>query len=143
MNQKMYYQTIHKIITAGHRITDRLNKLLKLSGTTEPQYNVLQILSAAKEEALNLDEIQAGMVQPNSNVSRIVDKLLARGLVTRTECLENRRKKDIKLTEQGWDYLKDLNKVVAEFHTPMTGKLNDEELFTLKKLISKLMDEKS
>ncbi len=138
MKEDTYFEAVHKIITAGHMITDSINRLLKSSGSTEPQYNVLQILSIKKDEALTVDQIQDGMVQRNSNVSRIVDKLLANGLVTRIECAENRRKKDIKITKEGLEYLKELNLVVEYYHSPMMEKLEKKELESLKFLISKL-----
>ena len=141
MNKDTYYKSVHKIITAGHMITDSINRLLKSSGSTEPQYNVLQILSYKKDEALTIDQIQEGMVQRNSNVSRIVDKLLANGLVSRTECAENRRKKDIKITENGLEYLKELNMIVESFHSTMMEKLDEKELKKLKDLITKLISD--
>ena len=139
MSMNTYYESIHRIITTGHIITDSINKLLKTLGSTEPQYNVLRILIDANNKPLTLDKIQENMVQRNSNVTRIVDKLLTNGLVTRTECKENRRKKDIIITPWGLEYLKQLDGIVDRFHEPMKERLNDNELKILMELIDKLI----
>ncbi len=138
MNNKPYYESIHEIIKTGHKITDGINKRLKQSGSTEPQYNVLRILFITINEPITIDKIQEGMVQANSNVTRIIDKLHIKGYVTREECKTNRRKKDIMLTTKGIEYLNTLEKIVEEYHKPMMTKLDIAELSKLKELISKL-----
>jgi MarR family transcriptional regulator, 2-MHQ and catechol-resistance regulon repressor len=135
---KTYFNTILKLITSGHRITDMVNKAMINYGLTEPQYNVLRILYQAGNEPLTVQQVQSGMVQPGSNVTRIVDKLLAKGLVNRTECPTNRRKMDLSLTDKGKDLLKKLDQKVLEIHHPMMSKLTDEEFQQLGSLIDKL-----
>ncbi|MEM7371153.1 MAG: MarR family transcriptional regulator [Bacteroidota bacterium] len=133
-----YYQTIHQIITSGHWITSSVNKELKEFGMTEPQYNVLRILKGAKGKPLTGQEIQANMVQQNSNVTRIIDKLIKLGYVQRQACPSNRRKLDITIQKEGLIILEKLDQKVHQFHQPMTENLTKEELVTLKRLIQRL-----
>ena len=86
-----YFQAIFQIIRTGHWITDQVSRELKEFGITEPQYNVLRILRGAKGEPLTVQRILKSMVQRSSNITRIVDKLLAKGYVNRQECPSNRR----------------------------------------------------
>lgn len=137
MNE-VYFQAIYQIITTGHWITDQVSKELKDFGITEPQYNVLRILRGAKGKPITVQEILDNMVQRSSNITRIVDKLLAKGFAERKECPTNRRKMDITLTKGGLEILKKLDKKVLTFHQPFIHKLNQKELETLKKLIIKL-----
>lgn len=137
MNE-LYFQTIHEIITTGHWITDEVTKALKEFGITEPQYNVLRILRGAKGKPVTVGSILDKMVQRNSNITRIVDKLVAKNLAIRTECPTNRRKMDIVITQAGKNILKQLDKKVQAFHAPYFKKLNSKELSTLNKLIQKL-----
>lgn len=137
MNE-VYFQTIYEIITTGHWITDEVTKTLKEYGVTEPQYNVLKILKGAKGEPVTVGEILDNMVQRSSNITRIVDKLVAKNFAKRTECPTNRRKMDIVITPTGLSMLKQLDKKVHVFHKPYFNKLNPEELNTLKSLIQKL-----
>ena len=135
---KEYFHTIHQIITVGHWITDQVSKELKEFGITEPQYNVLRTLKEANGKPATVQDILEKMVQRSSNVTRIVDKLIAKGLVDRKECPSNRRKVDITLTPSGFKFLKKLDKKVEALHQPLMKNLSGEELSTLKKLIQKL-----
>ena len=96
--KKNYFQTIHQIIITGHWITDEVGKALKEFGITEPQYNVLRILSRANGQPITVGKISDGMIQRSSNVTRIIDKLLFKGLVYRQECPTHRRKMDITMS---------------------------------------------
>ena len=133
-----YFQAIFSIITTGHWITDEISRELKEFGMTEPQFNVLRTLKAAKGKPLTVGEILDKMVQRSSNITRIVDKLVAKKYVSRVECPENRRKMDITITKEGVKILKQLDKKVYAFHKPYMDKLSEKELITLKKLILKL-----
>ena len=133
-----YFKTIHQIITTGHWVTHQVSLALKEFGITEPQYNVLRALQEAKGEPLTVEEILSKMVQRNSNVTRIVDKLLTKGYVERKECPSNRRKMDITITDLGIKDLRIFEQKVISFHQPMMDNLTEEELHQLNHLIKKL-----
>ncbi|MDR6238912.1 MarR family winged helix-turn-helix transcriptional regulator [Aureibacter tunicatorum] len=133
----IYLKAIHKLIRTGHWITDCVGAELKEFDITEPQYNVLRILSSSGDEAMTVKEIQDRMVQRSSNVSRIIDKLLAKGYVSRKECQHNRRKMDISMTDEGHSILALLDQKVSAFHKPLKQKLSDEELRALDKILTK------
>lgn len=133
-----YYNAIHQIIVTGHWITDEVGRALKEFNVTEPQYNVLRTLKENKDRPLTVQEIQEGMVQRSSNVTRIIDKLITKGLVTRQECPTNRRKMDINITPEGIEYLKTLDVKVQEFHTPMLERITFEEAQLIQQLVKKL-----
>jgi len=134
----LYLKTIHQLICTGHWITDQVGKELKEFGMSEQRYNVLRILENTNGKPVTVQEIQDEMVQKNSNVTRIIDKLLAKSFVERKECPSNRRKMDITITNEGLTVLKKLDKKVYSFHRPLANNLNKEELETLNKLIIKL-----
>ncbi len=135
---KVYFQTILEIMKTGHWVTDEVTQVLKRHGITEPQYNVLRILQGAKGQPVTVGAISEGMVQRSSNVTRIVDKLVAKQLAHRTECPTNRRKMDIVITPAGLKALEKMDKAVLAFHRPYLAKLSIEELTTLNNLIQKL-----
>lgn len=134
-----YYRAIHNIIKAGHRITDQVSMELKEFDITEPQFNVLRILKGQRGQAITVQEIQSKMVQRSSNVTRIIDKLLAKQLVLRQECASNRRKMDITITPTGLDLLEKLDRKVHIMHKPMFSCLDSEEAKTLTELTSRLI----
>lgn len=136
-----YLEAIFEIIRTGHWITDSVSKELKEFDIYEPQFNVLRILRGAKGKPISVNTILESMVQRSSNVTRIVDKLAAKGLVQRTLSKEDRRKMDIIITDNGLELLKKLDKKVEDFHKPMKNNLTAEEAETLKQLIRKLKGE--
>jgi len=133
-----YLKAIFQLIRAGHWITDRVGQELKEFGITEPQFNVLRILQGSKGVPITILEIQKRMVQRSSNVTRIVDKLIVKGLVDRRECASNRRKMDITITDDGIKQLAVLGQKVYQFHRPMAQNITEEEANTLTELIVKL-----
>jgi len=137
-----YLEAIENIIRTGHWITDQVNQELKDMGISEPQYNVLKILKVKKGQPVTVQEIQEMMVQRTSNVTRIMDKLIEKGLACRDICPANRRKMDNSLTSAGSKLLNQLDKKVYRFHQPMAENLTDEEAKTLTKLIKKLKGDK-
>lgn len=140
MKNNHFYNAIYQIIKTGHWITDSVSHELKAFGISEPQFNVLRILKGQRAAAISVEEITKHMVQRSSNVTRIIDKLLVRGFVTRKECPTNRRKMDVSITEEGGNFLEVLNKKVGDFHEPMIGRLTDKEAQTLTTLIKKLKE---
>ena len=138
LDARIYYPAIHEIIRTGHWITDQVGIELKEFDVTEPQFNVLRILRGQKGKPITVSSILDQMVQRTSNVTRIVDKLNEKGLVTRKECPSNRRKMDILITQKGSDLLMELNRKIHAFHEPLMKNLEAEEAEMLTKLIKKL-----
>jgi len=135
---KTYLRAMLKIVSTGHWLTDSITRELKEFDATEPQFNVLRVLNAKPEIPCSVQEIQHGMMQKSSNVTRIVDKLLKKGYVNRELNEDNRRKVDISITPEGQLFLKKLESRVFAFHEPLHKNLSPEECETLTYLINKL-----
>ena len=92
------------VLTVLHTASGLLSKhrtLLKPHGITPEQFNILRILRGQKGKPIALRDISHRMIDKNSNTSRLVDKLLAKGLVQREACPADRRRVDIVLTASG------------------------------------------
>ena len=135
---KPYYAAIMEIIKTGHAITDSVSRELKEYGIYEPQFNVLRILRGAKGEPLSVNQILERMITKSSNVTRIIDKLEAKGLVSRELCPEDRRRMEVLISPQGLELLKKLDKKVEALHKPMVDNLTQQEAEQLVELIQKL-----
>ena len=55
-----------------------------------PQFNILRILRGAKKE-LNVNTVKERMIEKSPNTTRLMDKLIEKGLIHRTRCEEDRR----------------------------------------------------
>lgn len=129
------------IIYTGSWLIAKFNQMLKPYGITEPQYNVLRILKGQHGKAVNLFEIQERMIQRMSNVSRLIDKLLEKGYVSRCERKENRRMVDIAITNTGLKLIDDLEKPIEETFRKINSNLTDEEARLMAEWLDKLRDE--
>jgi DNA-binding MarR family transcriptional regulator len=78
-----------------------MSKELKEYGLTHEQYNVLRILKGRHPEQICVKEIACRMIEKNSNVPRIIDRLETKKLVKRTSSDSDRRETVTILTPAG------------------------------------------
>jgi DNA-binding MarR family transcriptional regulator len=76
-------------------------ELMRDSGLSEPDYDVLSNLTAAPEHRCRLNELAAVMVWSNSRLSHHLTRMQQRGLVAREECADDARGAMVVLTEAG------------------------------------------
>lgn len=120
------------------RVIEQMVDQFKTHDLTMPQYNVLRILRGQKSEPANLSTIQERMIDKNSNTTRLVDKLIDKGLASRQQCESNRRKVEISITGKGLDLLKGLDPLTEQTNLEIVSNLSETELNTLNKLLDKL-----
>lgn len=132
-----YQRMILNVMYTGNWLQQQVSQVLKPIGLTEPQYNVLRILRGQHGGAMNLYEIQSRMLQKMSNVSRLLDKLVAKGLVTRTECEKNRRRVDVAITGGGLKVLDDIEPAMLELMDKVAANVDQQQA----ELIGNKMDD--
>ena len=102
------------------------------------QYNVLRILRGQQSNAIKVSDIAERMLDKNSNTSRLVDKLLAKGLAERSSCPSDRRAVDVIITEQGLELLATLDPLLEERENSMGKTITPEEAESLSAILDKL-----
>lgn len=112
--------------------------LLKPHGLTLQQYNVLRILRGQYPNPVKVSDITERMLDKMSNASRLVDKLVLKKLVQRTECPSDRRAVDVIITDKGLTLLKKLDAIQDEYEVTLNSKLTNEEATTLSQLLDRL-----
>ena len=111
---------------------------LKIHGLTEPQYNILRVLRGFRNQGpSSIGFLKERMLDKSSDVSRIVDKLYDKKLVVRAENKEDRRQKDVRITEKGLTLLKEMDSIELEVDK-LLHKLNAEEVVLLNLLLDKI-----
>ncbi|GEO06505.1 MarR family transcriptional regulator [Adhaeribacter aerolatus] len=127
---------INLIYSAGW-IEQRQAELLRAYGLTLPQYNILRILRGQHPKPATVNLLIERMLDKTSNASRIVDKLVAKGLVSRTQCEHDRRTVDVLITQAGLDLLE---RVVTDTKDAFFGlqHLTEAEAETLNHLLDKI-----
>lgn len=131
-------KTVIHISYSSIWMKDEIISDLKPYDISVEQFNVLRILRGKKGDPTNLQDIQERMLNKMSNTTRLVDKLILKGLVERFICEKNRRKVDIFITDQGLKLLNEIDPVVEKVEARITSKLSTQELETLNSLLTKL-----
>jgi DNA-binding MarR family transcriptional regulator len=127
---------INITVTAKY-LSDKYVVWMNAMNITSSQYNILRILRGQEKKRLCIHEIKSRMIDKSSDVSRVVDKLVAKDLVERTENPEDRRLKDISITQKGLDLLSssDPSEIEMDQHVSM---LSEQEVKTLNILLDKI-----
>ncbi|MEJ7646820.1 MAG: MarR family transcriptional regulator [Chryseolinea sp.] len=72
---------------------------------TGQQYNILRILRGQYPNSISATEIKSRMLDKNSDVSRLLDRLLAKNIISKQTSISDKRAADIYLTEEGLQLL--------------------------------------
>lgn len=131
-------RTILHLLLVHNKVQDALTTALKPYEVSLPQFNVLRILRGHKGNPANMYTINERMVARMSNTTRLVDKLVARGYVKRNTCEVNRRKVEIRITDQGLKALKKMDDAISEAEGNLLIDLQEKELRELNTLLDKV-----
>ena len=118
-------------------LSAEIRRFLKEEGLSEPQYNVLRILTGAGSAGLPSQEIGVRMVTPVPDVTRLVDRLEKSELVERHRESDDRRVVRVVATAAGKRLAKRLAPKLVETHNAQLGHLSPTELKTLSRLLGK------
>lgn len=130
-------RTLIHITLVHNKIYEVIGNALKPFEVSLQQFNVLRILRGQKGKPANLSTLNERMVTKMSNTTRLVDKLLAKGYVSRSVCPSNRRKVEILITDKGSEVLSKMDKVVADAENGIVQNFNKKELEQLNHLLDK------
>ncbi len=114
---------------------------LKPFQLTGPQYNILRILRGAPEDGLPCSEVGDRLVSQDPDVTRLLDRLEKRGLVTRGRSLTDRRVVNARITEAGHDLVDQLDGPVKATHEKQLGHMKKKHLRNLIELLERARDE--
>jgi MarR family 2-MHQ and catechol resistance regulon transcriptional repressor len=114
------------------------NNQLANFGLTLPQFNILRILRGAKEP-LSINLVRERMLEKSPNVTRLVDKLIQKEMVTRDRAKKDKRVIKLHITEQGLQTLAQLDQVFDDINA--SNLLTEEEANQLNHLLDKLRGE--
>lgn len=135
-------KTVINLTYTARIVEEILISDLRTHDLSTQQFNVLRILRGQKGNPANLSTIQERMVDRNSNVTRLIDKLIKKQLAKRQVCKANRRKIEIFITETGLEILKKLDPVNENSNKDLFKNFSTDEIETLNTLLDKLRNDK-
>lgn len=118
-------------------IIEKIRLVLNKEDITHQQFNILSILRGSHPKPLSTLQIRDRMLDKMSDTSRIVGRLVAKGLVKKTTCSKDKRLVDVVITDKGQKLLKNID-VKADILIEIMGNLSDQECGQLSDLLDKL-----
>ncbi|HTM37469.1 MAG TPA: MarR family transcriptional regulator [Terriglobales bacterium] len=130
-------QVFLALAITSDQLARRLEPVLRAADISPTQYNVLRILRGAPE-GLACTEIGNRMISRDPDITRLLDRLEKRGLVSRCRQRSDRRTVLTRITEAGLKLLSQLDSPVLDTHRLLLGHLGPEKLHGLLQLLSDL-----
>lgn len=131
-----YNKLLINILFTGSWLNGLQSQIFKNYSITPQQYNSLRILKGQYPECASVNLLKDRMIDKMSNVSRIIDKLKDKDLVTRKTSKQDRRQVDVKITQKGLDLL-DQIAIEMEGWEKQLHNISEEEAATLNNLLDK------
>jgi MarR family 2-MHQ and catechol resistance regulon transcriptional repressor len=127
---------VNLLFTYGWAI-EKIKNVLSQEDITHQQFNILRILRGTFPKPLSTLQIRERMLDKASDTSRIVDRLLLKGLVEKHTCPKDKRLVDVTISEKGKAVLQRLDDA-REKMDAVTDRLTEEEAEQLSSLLDKL-----
>jgi MarR family 2-MHQ and catechol resistance regulon transcriptional repressor len=117
----------------------RMKDLMSQHDLTNQQYNILRILKGSDPHPVSTLQIRERMLDKMSDTSRIVDRLVLKGLVVKKACKSDRRLVDVTIAEKGKQLLAEMEHYENEMDA-IVGNLDEKEMETLNALLDKIRE---
>lgn len=127
---------INLIYTLGW-MKDKTKCIFDEEDITSQQFNILRILRGSFPQPLSTLQIRERMLEKMSDTSRIVDRLITKGLVKKITCKADRRLVDVIITDKGKKLLERLDAKQDEIDNVLSN-LTEKEATLLSDLLDKI-----
>lgn len=121
----------------AHVLEQRLHHFLKSFDLTPTQYNALRILRGSHPGTLPCKDVGGRMVTPMPDVTRLLDRLEVRDLVSRSRSTEDRRVVEATITGSGLEMLAEIDEPLTRWMESALGDLDDSEMGRLSELLER------
>ena len=133
VNEKIAYSLIH----AAHSIEGYFEKALAAVNLSGPNFAALSVLVAEKQP-ISLSELAEKLTCVRSNITQLVDRLEADGLVKRTDDPSDRRGVRAEVTKPGRERYAAGLKVVNRVHEELAKQLSAVDQSVLKRALDSI-----
>jgi DNA-binding MarR family transcriptional regulator len=125
------------LLQTADTLGQEAEQLLKAAGLSGAQYNVLRILRGAEPSGLACRAIGERMISHDPDMTRLLDRMEKRGLITRERQSDDRRVVKTRITAQGLSLLKTFDQPVHDLHKRQFRHMSATRL----KILYDLLDE--
>lgn len=131
-----YQISVVNIIYTSNWITNLLNQNLAKYAISLPQFIILRVLRRRSPKPATLGMLKEQMIDKNSDVSRIVQLLLKKGLITRCLSQIDHRSAEIIISDAGLDILSKLD-VEMQVKDMLKKNISNADVIRLNDLLDK------
>jgi DNA-binding MarR family transcriptional regulator len=131
-----HQKAIVNLIFTYNWTTEKLKQIFDKEDLTMQQFNILRILRGS-EKPISTLQIRDRMLDKMSDTSRIVDRLVIKGLAKKITCKADKRLVDVSITEKGKNVLHKIDLKDDEMQK-INETLSEKEAKTLNKLLDKI-----
>jgi len=121
-------KAILNILFTANWIQNKQKEFFEPHGITGQQYNILRILRGKHPNRISAAEIKPRMLDKNSDVSRLIDRLILKELVVKSQCPKDKRAFDIIISETGLELLRKLDTTINKLDHQVIGLSNDDAI---------------
>lgn len=129
-----------ELLRTTDQLTRRLVPVLKAEELSSNQYNVLRILRGSPA-GLPSGEIGSRMITRDPDITRLLDRLEKRALISRSRESQDRRMVMARITQEGLKLLARLDGPVQAAHRQQLGHLGHERMAALCRLLRRARGE--
>jgi DNA-binding MarR family transcriptional regulator len=126
------------IIYTANWLNEKMGQILATEDITQQQYNILRILKGS-DAPLSTLKIRERMLDKMSDTSRIVDRLIVKGLVEKTACIKDKRLVDITVSKKGLQLLEKLDSLNDHIDSVLKG-VSEKEAQAMNQILDKLRE---
>jgi len=127
------------VLVAGAHLAHLLEEVCSTQGITHDQYNVLRILRGVYPDGHPRYEIGRRLIERSPDVTRLLDRLERRGLVSRYRAEGDRRLSLARITKKGLALLDRLDEPIAEVHRRFVEALSESGQRELARLCARII----
>ena len=133
-----HHKVTVNLLFTGNWLLEKIKHQLEEADITPQQYNILRILRGSNTPLSTL-KIRERMLDKMSDTSRIVERLLRKGLVEKKLCSVDKRLVDVTISDKGLELLETLDKDVEKIDAIISN-LSITEAQSLNSLLDKLRE---
>jgi DNA-binding MarR family transcriptional regulator len=131
-----YQKVAINLIYTANWLEAKQQEFFKPFGITASQYNILRILRGQVPNKISGAEIKSRMLDKNSDIPRLLDRLIKKELISKSPCPKDKRATDVIITQEGLAVLQQIDAHID--HSEKTAiQLSKEEAAQLSDLLDK------
>lgn len=131
-----HQKAVINLLYTANWLLDKNASFFKGYAITNQQFNILRILRGQHPKKISGSEIKSRMIDKNSDVSRLLDRLLTKNLIEKTPCPNDKRAADVMISQKGLDLLHEIDEKMDATDVKTLG-ISSEEAEALNNLLDR------